>query len=400
MFNKPLQEIDASDLTQLVDDSVAEGLHIEFKEQLPGYTNADKLEYRKDVVAFANGSGGDIVFGVKEDDGVATELVGVSSADLDADISRLEQLLESSFDPPVFGCVVKPVRIQANCDLIVLRVPMGINGPHAVLNGHRTEFFRRLSNRKHPMNVPELREAFVQATTLPEKVRSFRDRRAEKILSGDFFVPSSSEQYFCLHIVPINTLLTGAQFNLEEIRRLKQFWYPMGQPFTGTRINLDGYLTFRMFEGVPGQVTYLQVYRNGVIEVVDTEVVDPFPLPLKDALFIPSGLLVGHAIKCVDNVRTAYQELGVSPPFSVLATLLGVKDLCIPRDQGSGMARLLAFDRDVVRLPEVQIEDYDTHVAKALRPLFDLLWNAAGAIECPYYDDSGNLDSSKVSLAP
>jgi hypothetical protein len=43
-------------------------------------------------------------------------------------------------------------------------------------------------------------------------------------------------------------------------------------------------------------------------------------------------------------------------------------------------------------LPTVIVEDYGCpeDYARALRPIFDALWNAAGFARCTYYDAEGN----------
>jgi predicted HTH transcriptional regulator len=45
---------------------VAESRVLDYKERLPGDSDADKREMLADVTAFANSAGGDLIYGVKE----------------------------------------------------------------------------------------------------------------------------------------------------------------------------------------------------------------------------------------------------------------------------------------------------------------------------------------------
>src|SRR4030067_430984 len=62
-----LEEISLSNIEDLIATHEREGLYLEYKEILPDFrNNAQKLEFLHDVSAFANASGGDIVYGIEE----------------------------------------------------------------------------------------------------------------------------------------------------------------------------------------------------------------------------------------------------------------------------------------------------------------------------------------------
>jgi hypothetical protein len=53
------------------------------------------------------------------------------------------------------------------------------------------------------------------------------------------------------------------------------------------------------------------------------------------------------------------------------------------------------IDRDILFLPELEITDLNvTDPDELLRPLFDMLWNAAGLANCPCYDQRGKFDAT------
>ena len=84
LFNKPLAEIEESDLQVLIDDQVAERKTIEYKQALPGGTDTDKKEFLADVSSFANAAGGNLLFGIEEQAGTPKTLTGIQLVDVDA----------------------------------------------------------------------------------------------------------------------------------------------------------------------------------------------------------------------------------------------------------------------------------------------------------------------------
>src|SRR5260370_13983943 len=101
MIQKRLDDITEDDLLALVSNAVSEGRTIDYKRELPGNSDGDKKEFLADVSSFANTSGGDLVFGIDEDQGLPTQIPGFESADLDLEVRRLDSILASRLAPRV-----------------------------------------------------------------------------------------------------------------------------------------------------------------------------------------------------------------------------------------------------------------------------------------------------------
>jgi predicted HTH transcriptional regulator len=95
----PLNEVTEVDIQRLKATGREEGTTIELKRELPGARDEDKLEFLADVSSFANTEGGDIIYGVSEDQDVITHIVGISSLDFNAGIIRLENLMRHGVSP-------------------------------------------------------------------------------------------------------------------------------------------------------------------------------------------------------------------------------------------------------------------------------------------------------------
>lgn len=83
MIPKLLNDIVEDDLLALISNGVAEGRTIDYKRELPGSSDSAKKEFLADASSFANTIGGDLVFGMDEDQGLPTRLSGLQVADLE-----------------------------------------------------------------------------------------------------------------------------------------------------------------------------------------------------------------------------------------------------------------------------------------------------------------------------
>ena len=84
------------------------------------------------------------------------------------------------------------------------------------------------------------------------------------------------------------------------------------------------------------------------------------------------------------------KDMGADPPVALMLTMARVSGYRILHDDSHGHP----IDRDVLVIPEVLLESLDEitepHVAGLLRPIFDMVWNAAGHRQSRNYDAEGN----------
>src|SRR5947209_3490588 len=159
--NKHMEDVEEADLQGLVSGGVSEGRLIEYKLALPGGGDNDKKEFLADVSSFANTSGGDIVYGMREHQGAAAELVGIPARDWDAERLRLEEIIRNGIAPRIPGLTIKVVPLESSGAALVIRIPRSFAKPHMVIFKGSSRFFSRNTSGKYQLDVAELRAAFL-----------------------------------------------------------------------------------------------------------------------------------------------------------------------------------------------------------------------------------------------
>jgi hypothetical protein len=176
----PVANLDASLIDRLVAEKVLEDARIEFKRQLPQATEADRIEFVKDVSAFANGRGGTIIYGVAEISGTASAILGLGTVDKDAEQLRLQQTLRSGIQPRIGGLALRWVH-HPKGPVLAIGVPRSLAAPHMVTANHTGQFWARASGGKYLMDVTAIRQAMLAAGEWERAAGRFRDARNQRL---------------------------------------------------------------------------------------------------------------------------------------------------------------------------------------------------------------------------
>ena len=386
MIPRAFENISEVDLQDLIDNAVAERRTIEYKLALPGGTDSEKKELLADVSSFANTSGGDLIFGMSEDQGVPTRIVGVGTTDTDLEIRRLDSIIAAGLQPRIRHNS-RIVEAQGGPKILLIRVERSWIGPHRVIFGGHDKFYARNSAGKYPLDVTELRAAFTFAAGVAERIRAFRVDRIIAVSDNRTPLPMKAESKVMLHCFPLESFAGQYQCDVMHFHRQPDQLPPMGMPGGwDRRINFDGVITLWMDSSNLVR-SYTQVYRNGAIEaVVSVPVQEREGLRLIHSRFYEEMLLNYLPI----SLR-ALQTLGCNVPIFVALTWTDVKGLqmMLPAER-MGYYASYPIDRNTLALPETEVQDFNTPPAQILKPLFDLVWNACGYPASMNFDSSGN----------
>jgi hypothetical protein len=390
----PLDAIDERELHRLIQGRARETRDIEYKRDTYGNADKDHKEILADISSFANTAGGDIVIGMEAQAGVPTKLAPFKG-DADAETLRLESIARAGLEPRIFGLATHVVALSAGGHAIVVRIPRSYNAPHRLIRKGSGEmrFFARSSAGKVEPNVDELRALFLRAPQLAERIRDFRFDRAAKIGAGDTPAPLKDRHILVLHIIPFSGFDTRLALPLDAREGLWRAFPPIGVPTQSFRINIDGLVTRSGEENDATHRAYTQLFHSGIVEAVYSSISGEGMLP---------PVRVERAIaEYVHRYGEALIALGCSPPFTILASLMGMNGVqySVGIDRGGfhdDYAR--PFDRDQYHFSEIVMEevDPDPYVnSRQLRPLLNQIAQAAGHERSRAFDDQGNF---KVTL--
>lgn len=195
LFTKPLNQLAWADVEELVQAGAMESQEIEFKGDLqvedgskhPWHSGARKIDayarddLLKEIVAFANADGGNLVLGMaesKDHEKRATKPRPLPRCRELAD--RLRQLSESWIEPvlPVIEWRGIPESEDRNDGVVIARVPGSRSAPHR-LRG-TGEFYIRRGENSVPMTIRDIHDGVLRSNSMFDQIeRRFETRLLE-----------------------------------------------------------------------------------------------------------------------------------------------------------------------------------------------------------------------------
>lgn len=385
MINKQLNKVDLDDLNNLIQNAVLEGKTIEYKHQLPGDSDSDKKEFLADVSSFANTSGGDLIFGMTTDQGVPKSATGVGITNIDAEKLKYEEIIRNGLEPRI-NFSIHTVTVNPQRIVFIFRINKSWIGPHRVIFKGHDKFYARNSAGKYPLDTNELKIAFNLSDTLIEKINKFKIDRISQLSADNTPIPFYEEAKIVLHLVPIESFSPDYKADINAIKSDFTKLEPIYSSGWNHRVNLEGVLSYSGGRNDKSH-SYVQLYRNGIIEAVDGLMLSPDD----EKKYIPSIAYEKELLKSLAGYLGVLKDLNIATPIVMFLTFIGIKDyeMAVDRSRFWGSDHY-KIDRDILQLPEVFIESYDIEVKDILRPLFDLVWNACGYERSYNFDEQGN----------
>lgn len=228
---------------------------------------------------------------------------------------------------------------------------------------------------------------------MEDRIEAYREDRISKIASGETPVPLVEGPRVILHMIPSGVIEEPPLIDLTSIDIAHEGLVLLHQERAELRFNYDGVAmaTFPA-EGIT-PAAYLQFFRTGWLESV-------YPLffgnhPNEERGMIISLSVEPRLIDAIVPYLRLITSFGLDFPVTSMITLTGV--------QGCGVLPNTSnrhywnfghpIDRDILRLPPTVFESLpesaEQEVAVALKPAFDVMWQAAGWERSHNYRESG-----------
>ncbi|HEY9206971.1 MAG TPA: ATP-binding protein [Candidatus Methanoperedens sp.] len=147
----PIQSLE--DIEGLIKNQIEESLTLEYKEEM-GNKSSDIAQ---DISAFANTSGGIIIYGIKEDKEDGQKPISINWLEGINTKERLENIILSNIQPRLRDVIINPISKPDNSSqaIFVVNIPESPDAPH--MANHR--YYRRYNFQSIPMEDYEVKDA-------------------------------------------------------------------------------------------------------------------------------------------------------------------------------------------------------------------------------------------------
>jgi hypothetical protein len=155
-----------ADLDRLISEGIKESLTLEYKASPSlGRDDKERNELCKDVTAFANSAGGQIVYGMVDDKRVPSSVDEGANPGITKE--WIEQVIDSRVQPRIVGLGIIPIQLDKGLGF-VLSIPQATTrAPHQAPD---KKYYKRQNFQSVPMEDYEIRDALRRATTPDLKV--------------------------------------------------------------------------------------------------------------------------------------------------------------------------------------------------------------------------------------
>ena len=123
-------------------------------------SNVSFTELCKDVTAFANSAGDQIVYGVEEDKNLPIKVD--EGADPTITKEWIEQVISSRVQPRIEGLVITPIQLARGFGFVLTILQATSRAPHQAPD---KKYYKRQNFQSSPMEDYEIRDTFRRATT-------------------------------------------------------------------------------------------------------------------------------------------------------------------------------------------------------------------------------------------
>ena len=274
-----------------------------------------KNEFRNDVCSFANADGGDLIFGMLEKNGIASNIMPISIDNADKfELELRNALLPIQPSMPAVEFVFIPVD---GGYVVVVHIEKGIFKPYMTIEDQTVfRFFVRHGNCKEAMSYSEISNNFLHAASLANEIKRFRlERLAE--LSED-----NSDMFGVIHVVPASFTNLTDFIPICDLCKTGKISVP---------IQLSSYIRGRMVPNVDGvyfpsedgvrDFELLRLFNNGSVELKH----NLYTRTCGNEEYLISLEFIQAIEDIVKGTAEIYKALGRNSTVFVCTSLMGCK---------------------------------------------------------------------------
>lgn len=363
--NKSLLDCDYDDFKDLIHNEVfRENQFLDYKEYfsflvLPKDTKKEIVEskiveFRNDVCSFANADGGYLIYGIKDNCGMAEELTGIEISNKDKFELDLRNKLNPIM-PKIPPMIFRFVNVDMDRYIVVIYIRHDDFAPYIHLENQKNyKIYKRCGNEKTVINYSELKNMFIQSRVLEEQISLFREKRIINYMHAG---STQNGPFMLFHIIPERFLNDRKQMFILE----KQSGISFRSVFSGTNIES---LSLPCVDGLHyvslDRKDEAYIFNNGIVEY-SLSLVNYNYLIREGYMFFSNEDIWRY----IDSVAQGYQSMlpsifGKQRYFGCIS-IVGCRDIVTElNDTGGNPTRI---DRDKVichPITFLDIDDNDT----------------------------------------
>jgi predicted HTH transcriptional regulator len=149
---------DFFDIQSLIDNQIEESIHLDFKAGAAlSKQPSKKKELSKDIASFANSDGGIIIYGLSEQNHVASSFSFVEGNEFNKE--WLEQLINTTINRRIDGIEIFPIREDNDFarTVYIVKIPKSFDAPH---QSKDKRFYKRFNFESVMMEEYEIRQLY------------------------------------------------------------------------------------------------------------------------------------------------------------------------------------------------------------------------------------------------
>jgi hypothetical protein len=199
---KDILQFNENAFIEFLKQKIPEGLYLDYKRNLTSGKDKDPhKEFLKDISAFANAHGGDILLGIDEpSDSKAFEeqIVGIEKAE---ELAReLERVASSGIEPRISDLLVVCKKLSSDKEIVIVHIPPSFNRPHMVVYKRHRGFYKRHTESSQPMSIHEIKDSVMSSYSFVDKaIQRCNDKEEEVTV----YLTYSGQPFILLQAVPL-----------------------------------------------------------------------------------------------------------------------------------------------------------------------------------------------------
>ena len=178
-------------------------------------------EFRSDICHFANAEGGYLIYGIKDKQGMANEIIGVTIPGNNLDKFELERKNNLvPIMPKIPSVKFKFIPLENQKYVVIIAVTRDSYAPYLHLEGeHDFRIYKRVGNGKRPLSYMELKNMFIQSRSLEQDVLNYRKERLSYFRDNNDSIGGKSLRFLLLHIIPETFTDSSYNRNVFQLER-------------------------------------------------------------------------------------------------------------------------------------------------------------------------------------